>query len=365
MNKLTIMHYLPVSFYPPAMNLVDMIEDKVDVQLISTLPDKGKLNYRSQKTEINNPVCCNDKDGSFLRLFKYEWYVLSCLLKLISRKPDAVMYYESISALPVYLYKRYFNRKVKVYIHYHEYSSEEDYLEPGRRLFAWNHQIERKWIYEHAEWISQTNLQRLNMYLHDNPMKDRSKAHVFPNYPPKLWWRKEKRHEGDVCRCVYVGSLSLQDTFVKEFCEWVKLQDGRVAFDMFSFNFRQDTMDTVNALDCPYIHFHKEGVAYSEIPKLLDGYDAGILLYKATSVNFQWNETNKFYEYLICGLDVWYPKEMLLLHELDKSQYAPEVKEMDFDNIDSFDGTVKQGIVDNSTYHWFADEVYNEFINQL
>ena len=195
-------------------------------------------------------------------------------------------------------------------------------------------------------------------------MIDRSKAHVFPNYPPKSWWRKDKVHSGDIVKCVYVGSLSLKDTFVKEFCEWIQRQNGKVTFDIYCFNFHQEVKDYLSQLHCQWIRFSEEGVAYNDIPQVLNNYDVGLLLYRAYSLNVRWCETNKFYEYLICGLDVWYPKEMLLLHEMDKSQFAPQIKEMDFSNMDTFDESVKTGIVDNSTYHWFAEDVYEFFLKK-
>jgi hypothetical protein len=228
-----------------------------------------------------------------------------------------------------------------------------------------NHDIERRWLYTRCTWISQTNKQRVKFFLKDNPMIIPSSVHILPNYPPKSWWKKQKKHTRDICKCVYVGSLSIQDTFVKEFCEWISKQNGKVIFDIYSFNFHQDTLDYVNSLNCPYIKFYKKGVPYTQVPNILDNYDVGILLYKAANVNFRWNETNKFYEYLICGLDIWYPKNMQLLHELDKKQFAPQVKEMDFDNLNAFDASVKRGIVDNNDYRWFADDIYNEFIKTI
>ena len=100
------------------------------------------------------------------------------------------------------------------------------------------------------------------------------------------------------------------------------------------------------------------------IPNVLDKYDVGLLLYKAQILNFQWNETNKFYEYLICGLDVWYPKEMLLLHEMEKSKFAPKIIEVDFKDINiEIEKTSRR--IDNTSYSCFADEVYNMFIKHL
>lgn len=364
MTALTIIHYLPISHYPPTMNLVDTIENSVDIQIVSTRPDKGKLIYAPQKAALYTPVVCKDADSSIVRLLKYFWFSFFSLIKLLTKKTNTVMYYESISAFPIYIYKRYINKNANVYIHYHEYSTEDEYNAPGRKLFAMNHRIERKWLYAHSHWISHTNNKRVELFLEDCPMADRKYVHVLPNYPPKSWWCKSKRHDGDVCKCVYVGSLSLKDTFVMEFCEWVEGQKGRVTFDVYSFNFHQETLDAINALNCPFISFHKEGVKYAQIPELLAKYDVGVLLYKATSANFQWNETNKFYEYLICGLDVWYPKEMLLLHDMDKSVFDPEIKEMNFSDMFSFGVTIKKSTVDNTHYHWYAEDVYCAFLTK-
>ena len=363
MTKLSIIHDYPISYFPPAMNLVDTIEDKIDIEVITTTPDNGMLVYSPKLARLYVPVCNKKSDNSLLRQLKAIWFVIACLFRLIRRKPDAILYYESISAMPAYLYKRYINSRVNVFAHYHEYMTYEEYNRSGMRLTGLNHDIERKWLYQHCDWVSQTNAHRLNMFLEDNPMIDRSKAHVFPNYPPKSWWRKDKVHSGDIVKCVYVGSLSLKDTFVKEFCEWIQRQNGKVTFEIYSFNFHQDTLDAVESLKCPYIQFHKEGIPYMQIPDLLDMYDVGVLLYKATTINFQWNETNKFYEYLICGLDVWYPKEMLLLHVMDKAQFSPQIKELDFDHIDNFIYSLDKSHVANSSYCMFADDVYNKFVH--
>lgn len=82
-------------------------------------------------------------------------------------------------------------------------------------------------------------------------------------------------------------------------------------------------------------------------------------------MNFKYNETNKFYEYLISGLDVWYPKEMTLLHEMDKSVFAPQIVEMDitqglFPNVE-----LSPREVDNSSYDRFSEGVYESFMQFL
>ena len=85
---------------------------------------------------------------------------------------------------------------------------------------------------------------------------------------------------------------------------------------------------------------------------------------KATTPNVIWCETNKFYEYLICGLDVWYPKEMLLLHAMNKNKFAPKIIEVDFKDINiEIENTSRR--IDNTSYSCFADEVYNDFYKYI
>ena len=68
---------------------------------------------------------------------------------------------------------------------------------------------------------------------------------------------------------------------------------------------------------------------------------------------------------MISGLDVWYPKEMTLLHEMDKSVFAPQIVEMDitqglFPNVE-----LSPREVDNSSYDRFSEEVYESFMQFL
>lgn len=361
MDKLFIIHYLPIDYYPPALNLINALEDKAIIKVSSMRKSNPLPEYDSKVSKIYRIIKENKRDSSLKVLVKYLWFCFYTLLKLIQTKPNVVFYYESNSALPAYLYKHYINNDVKLCIHYHEYLTPFDYSLPGRRLLKYNHILETSYLYQVACWISQTNEYRRNLFLKDYPNIIKNVCYILPNYPPKNWLSERKEHNGEVVKCVYVGSLSLQTTFVLEFCKWINQQQGRVTFDIYSFNFHKDTLEAVEKLHSPYIHFHKEGVKYSEIPNLLDRYDVGVLLYKAKTLNFKYNETNKFYEYLICGLDVWYPKEMTLLHEMDKSVFAPEIVEMDITNGKFPELNMNRRIVDNSSYNRMCEDVYDGF----
>lgn len=347
------------------MNLLKTLEDRMDIRVSTTRKSNSLLEFVCQRSLIYHNVRENKADCSIIVLIKYLLFSILTLLQLIRYKPDVLLYYESISALPAYLYKFFFRKRIKLCIHYHEYMTPDEYNRPGMRLSKYNHHLETSYLYKKAVWISQTNEYRKNFFLKDYPYLQASVCHVMPNYPPKKWHRKQKKHKGDVVKCVYVGSLSLCDTYILEFCKWVNSQQGKVKFDIYSFNFHKETLDAVEKIHSPYISFYKEGIKYDEIPNLLDGYDVGVLLYKAQTMNVMFCETNKFYEYLICGLDVWYPTGMTLLHEMDKSIYAPKIVEIDFckDIFPDIDTSVR--LINNICYNQFCERVYLSFHEQI
>lgn len=365
MNKLFIIHYYPIDYFPPVMNLIETLEKKIDITVSSTQRSNSLVEFKGIRVKIFRKIKENKSDNSVKILIKYFIFTLFTLGLLIRKRPNAILYYESISAFPAYLYKYFFNRKVKLCIHYHEYMTPEEYKKNGMRLSRFNLKLEKSWLLQNAIWISQTNEYRKAFFLKDNPNISKSICHLLPNYPPQNWLCTHKNHVGDIVKCVYIGSLSLKDTFVLDFCRWVNLQGGKVQFDIYSFNFHQDTFDAIEALHSPFIKFYKEGVKYMEIPHILKFYDVGVLLYRAQTLNFKFNETNKFYEYLICGLDVWYPKEMTLLHEMDKSLFAPDIKEMDINNglFPKLDFSSR--LVNNSSYNMFSEKVYESFLQLI
>lgn len=366
MNKLLIIHYYPIDYFPPVMNLIDALQDRVLISVISTQKSNSLSGYRAKSSKIYYPVKENKLDSSFVVLFKYIFFTIYSLLKLIKEKPDIILYYESISALAPYIYKKFFNPKAKICIHYHEYMTQKEYDRPGMRLAKFNHKIECDFLYYNAIWISQTNQYRLKFFMDDYPFVDKSICHLLPNYPPKSWHVQSKTYfQNNVINCVYIGSLSLIDTYLKDFCEWVIQQDGRIHFSIYSFNYHSDVKEYIDKISSPYITFYKKGISYSEIPSILNGYDVGLLLYKASTLNVKYCETNKFYEYLVSGLNVWYPCEMILLHEMDKSIFAPIISEFDFREEKYPDIDHMNKTVDNSQYNRFSEDLYCKFYNWI
>jgi hypothetical protein len=56
-------------------------------------------------------------------------------------------------------------------------------------------------------------------------------------------------------------------------------------------------------------------------------------MYRGNTRNYIYNETNKLFEYLACGLDVWYPKQMLGIKPHARTDIAPRIIELDFERL--------------------------------
>jgi len=187
----------------------------------------------------------------------------------------------------------------------------------------------------------------------------------MPNYPPRSWsidskTRKVKNKK--TIRTIYVGSLSLKDTFIKEYCSWLVQFNGALTLDIYSYNLHDDTRLYLEELKSPYIVFNKEGIDYADLPKRLSEYDLGVILYKGNTINYIYNAPNKLFEYLACNLKVLYPKVMLGIHPYNST----EVKGTDFNNLpslDYFEEWVKKPSTKAFIYN--AESVYKELINTM
>ena len=81
----------------------------------------------------------------------------------------------------------------------------------------------------------------------------------------------------------------------------------------------------------------KGGVNYNELPEILKQYDVGILLYKGHIPNYVFNAPNKLFEYLTCGLDVWYPEVMQGCTKYDSTENWPKVLSLNFKDLSAYE----------------------------
>jgi hypothetical protein len=69
-------------------------------------------------------------------------------------------------------------------------------------------------------------------------------------------------------------------------------------------------------IDSKYINLF-ESINYFKLPEVLIKYDVGLTIYKGFIPNYIYNVPNKVFEYLACGLKVWYSKDLLTTDRLN------------------------------------------------
>ena len=369
MKKLFILHFSPLELYPPIQNLLSYLKDNFshkNIFVITTATNVAVLKdfkSASSQTKIIHLGKSGQNLGLFARYWSYLFFNLGSIIYLIIKSPSHILYYETLSAFPVYIYKRYFNKQSKVFIHYHEYTSPKEY-EAGMILTKWFHNKE-KWLYAHACWVSHTNEFRMNHFLNDIKPIELSNTHVFPNYPSIKWGTLTDNKISNPLRVVYVGALSMDTMYTKEFAEWVMLQKGQVIWDIYSYNITAEAKAYLSGND-EWISL-KSGVNYDELPPILKNYNVGVILYNGHIPNYIYNAPNKLFEYMACGLDVWFPGKLTGSHGYITHDTYPKVYAFNFTKLDqlSLNKVIDREGFSQKVSNYYSENVSGEIAQQL
>jgi len=341
MMKIGYIHVLPLESYPPARNSLIHLAAQENCAVNAWSSWSG--NYLENWSAFGVGVRCmrHTRRGAGLlgRLLGPLLWHLRVAWDLTRWRPDVVISVEPHSAFAVWLYFKVFRGKARLFIHHHEYYAPEDFDGPGMRLLKRLHALERRDLYPRAEWVSQTNAERLRLVRGWNPQIRDEAAALLPNHPPADWFRKipkkRERQESSagLLRLVYVGSASFRDTFIREVVEWVARFPGSVSLHVCGHNIHEDVWAWLDEMAFSNVSLDREGVDYEELPELLSAFDVGLVLYKGNTLNFVYNVPNKAIEYLTCGLEVWYPVEMEGMRLFHRENKNRKLREMDFKEL--------------------------------
>ena len=338
MNKVAIIHFYPPELYPPLQNLLTEMSKREDLSVLLLTnqvvnDDLSVFETGSSKVKIVRIARVSSGQASLVRYWNYFLFYLMALWRLGLFAPRSVLYFETLSSFPALVYHLFF-KKVKLYIHYHEYTSEQEY-QTGMVLNRFFHRWEKK-IYSKAAWISHTNHFRMTMFKRDIFPHELDNTYLLPNYPPQEWKTNPKRFNQGPLLVVYAGAFSLETMYVREFANWVASQEGRVLWDIFSYNQTKEVHHFIRLLNCPWIQL-KSGVDYRELPPILRKYHVGVILYKGHIPNYIYNAPNKLFEYLACGIDVWFPEVMKGSMDYVTGNTYPKIIPLDFENLKEID----------------------------
>jgi hypothetical protein len=336
-------HILPLEYYPPARNSLTVLKRRTgwEVKAWSSDNRKGLLPWTHPGVEVRRPRHSSPKSSTILRMVQYLGWHLRTAVDLSKWKPDVVMSVEPHSGFAVWLYFTIFRGKARLFIHHHEYYAREDFEGTGMRLLKRLGGLERRDLFPRAEWVSQTNANRLEMLREWNPQVQEGAAAIFPNYPPVEWFRnavkQRERQEASAgpLRLVYVGSASFRDTFIREVVEWVAEFPDSMSLHVCGHNIHGDVWAWLEEMAYGNVTLDRGGVDYEGLPELLSSFDVGLVLYKGNTLNFVYNVPNKAIEYLVCGLEVWYPGEMEGMRIFHRENGSRKLREMNFGRLPS------------------------------
>jgi hypothetical protein len=332
--KIAVIHWMPVEMYPPTINLIrEMAQKGWDVTVHTTQNRHGLADFTASSVTVNRAP--SPPQGAVAKLSALAAFHLGTARRIISESPDALIYFEPQSAFPVYLANA-IGKDIPLFIHHHEYHEPAEFEKRGMRLARLFHELEQKSLFSRARWISHTNEARRELFLADNGEALRDKTRIVRNMPQASWSSEPNRawQSGSTrpLRLVYVGSLSCSDTYIEACVRWIQGQkQGAVTLDVYAYNTDGETARYLQSVAGGAIRFHPRGVAYDELPQLLRDFHCGLILYKARTLNYRHNASNKLFEYLACGLDVLYPPSMLGVKPYERRTEAPRVIEVDFE----------------------------------
>lgn len=299
----------------------------------------------------------------FERYIGYLVFYVGTLLGLVTNLPRKILYYETISFFPVYLYKRFIKKSAGIWAHYHEYTTPKEY-EKGMLLSRKFHVLEKR-MYKDMDGLSHTNEYRMSFFLKDTSPITPLSTNIFPNFPPRKWYDTIKRSTSVVIRIVYIGSLSMDTMYTREMAAWVLAQDGKVTWDIYSFNFSPGAKAYLSALNTSIIRL-KEGVNYESLPTILGNYDIGVILYTGHIPNYVYNAPNKLFEYLGAGLQVWIPDSLVGAFPYLEANEHPRVLALDFKTLSKMCyKDIVLGERNSASKIYCAEEVYKPLLKYL
>ena len=328
--SIVVLHFQALEKYPPILNLIRDLE-RNEIEKVSVLSTNTSNNWFKSSIVIHRWGTIGS--SKWIRYATYIIFNLFALCYLLIKRPTKVVYYETLSCWSVYWYKK-IRSNTKVYIHFHEYSSEEE--KNRSSSYYKNLLVKEAYLLQEAYWVSHTNEDRMRLFRQDNPFLQDKQCHVFPNYPPADWSARaqkirKQRTNSDSIKLVYVGALGLQTTYIKELAQWIQEQHGKYSLDIYTDNIEQEVKEFLQNLNCSYIHLNV-AIPYFDLPEVLAQYDIGVVLYKGHIPNYVYNVPNKVMEYLACGLGVVYSKELVSTSLIQKKFALTQMTAIDFMN---------------------------------
>ncbi len=365
-KKITIIHFSPLELYPPIMNLLDYLasyDKQIDVSVLSTEPNSSLNRYENSNIKIKRFQPIIPTDHKLIKLGRYITFYVLTFFRLFGYKPESILYFETLSALPAIWFNR-IKKDINIMVHYHEIVTIEE-LNDGRALNKFINNIERK-HYTKYKWISQTNEARLTIFAKQYGLKkDSSFFHTLPNYPPQSWLKqrhKQREKDGKI-KLLHIGSISKKGMYLEELLDQFGSHPN-YTLDFYSHKFTDEVKTAIQLHDNCTIH---GAINYHEIPRLKGRYDVGLVLYKALSINVKYCAPNKIFEYLALDLDVWCSDKLITAKQHERTDCYPKMLMFNFEKLAEFDwqAALNREGLEYVPSPYVCEQVYEKLIEEL
>lgn len=354
------------------MNMINYLSKNSTLDLIVVTNKKlitnSLLTYvnLSENVKIYRPVGHSEK--AIARYLNYFLFYAAGLFLLIWHRPKIVFYFETLSSWPALIYKKIKGKRTQIMVHYHEYTEPELYNR-GMILSRWMHGMESK-MYKKFSWISHTNPVRLQMFKDDNHLNEMPLAffHVIPNYPSESWrnFIRKQDSKSKVKRLVFVGSLGYDNMYLQEVIDWVGNHPDEFSLDVYSYNIDTKAKQVLENNGFANIKYCG-GCDYQKLPEILKYYDIGLDIYKPFALNHVYGVSNKIFEYLSCGLDVWFSVDKPQSLQFRREDVFPKMLPVNFKELNSFDylsAISREGLVYKPSSYCY-ENVYPEILSHI
>jgi len=337
--RVAYLHVLPLEYYPPATSTLTVFSRQPGwtVSAWTSGNRRGLSEWQHRDVEVRRPGFPRPDASLPGRTAGYAAWHVRVAAEIAAFKPDVLISVEPHSALAAWLYYKACRGAARLFIHHHEYYAPEDFAREGMRVLRRTLPLERRDLFPRAEWVSQTNDERLRLLREWSPGIRDGAARVLPNYPTRQWVTRAaaipRTPAAGVMRLIYIGSASFEDTFIREAAEWVAHNPGTASLHVAGNNIQPDVWRWLAELGAPNVTSDSSGFEYDELPELLRQFDVGLVLYKGNTANFVHNVPNKAIEYLACGLNVWYPIQMIGMSDFGTQFPAMPEKAFDFGSL--------------------------------
>ncbi len=370
-NNIFIIHFQPLELYPPAMNIIDFLGKNLQEQLVIVTNKNSKFNNLNEYNCLSENVrilrATNQAQSAFERYVNYFLFYLRTLFYLIKYQPNKVFYFETLSSWPALIYKKIKKHKVQLMVHYHEYTELELYAKE-MKLAGFMHGMESK-MYRNFSWISHTNPVRLQMFKDEHQLNSMNPNifHVIPNYPSRSWIANSlNSKKTGVKKMVFVGSLGYDNMYLQEVINWIGDHNDEFSLDVYSYNIDDKAKEVLENNSHKNIRYYG-GCDYHSLPGILVQYDIGLDIYKPFALNHVHGVSNKVFEYLACGLDVWFSIDKNFTLKYARNNIYPKVVPINFKQLSSFD--YKSAISrEDSAYgpsNFFYEDIYPEILKHI